>query len=130
MTEPSADNPPVLDHAEIDADHRGFAELVGRMSKLDDAQFAAEMGRLVDRTKAHFERENALMDHSGFPATEEHQGEHRRVLSDLEGFLTRAQRGLVPFARAYVFESLVPWFGLHIRTMDSALVAHLQRDGS
>lgn len=66
------------------------------------------------------------MDTYGFSALLEHKGEHRRVLGELLQFEQRAKRGLVPFARAFVNERLLPWFELHLVTMDSALAAHLR----
>lgn len=122
--------PILLDHPEIDADHQAFVELIGKLAKADDVGFATLFDELVEHTEAHFARENGLMDASGFPATAEHQGEHRRVVGELKQFAERVHRGLVPFARAFVAESLVPWFGLHIATMDSALVAHLRATGA
>jgi hemerythrin len=120
-------SPILLGHREIDADHAAFSALLAEVASAPDVAFATVFRRLVEHTIEHFGRENALMVRSGFPALREHQGEHERVLGELHQFLKRVERGLIPFGRAYVRETLPPWFELHARTMDSALAAHLAR---
>ncbi len=119
--------PLTLGHEVIDHDHAEFVALVRTLQDCPDAEFATGFAALVQHVQAHFGRENALMETSGFPAIREHQGEHHRVIGELLQFKSRVDRGLIEFGRAYVRESAPPWFNLHLRTMDSALVAHLKR---
>jgi hemerythrin len=67
------------------------------------------------------------MEQSKFPAMGEHKADHQRILGELAQFKKRLDKGLVSFARAYAVEKLPNWFTLHVMTMDSALVAHLNR---
>lgn len=116
----------LVGYEEIDEDHREFDELVEKLSSADNVSFATAFDELLDHTRRHFERENQLMEASGYPASGEHKGEHNRVLGEFEQFRKRVQRGLIPFGRAFVQDRLVPWFTLHITTMDAALAAHLR----
>jgi len=39
---------------------------------------------------------------------------------------TRVDKGMITFGRSFVRDRLPQWFGLHVTTMDSALVAHIK----
>ena len=62
----------------------------------------------------------------GFPAIPEHEGEHARVLADLEHLRRGLAAGRIHFARHYVKEGLLEWFSNHLATMDAALAACLR----
>lgn len=115
-----------LGYAPIDSEHQAFAALVAKLTASDDVAFPSLLAELLAHTEHHFEHENALMEQYDFPALPEHRGEHTRVLGELRQFKDRADRGLIPFARAFVAERLLPWFEQHLLTMDSALTAHLK----
>jgi hemerythrin len=116
-------------HELIDQDHAQFLDLLGRLDAASDADFPALFAQLFDHTERHFERENQLMGQSAFPAETEHKGEHQRVMGEFKQFKSRVERGLIPFGRGFVRESLPGWFKLHVSTMDSALAAHLKARG-
>lgn len=116
-----------LGQAQMDATHREFVDLVNGLEQAQGAAFAAGFAALVSHTRAHFAAELDLMQRSGFPATAEHDAEHRRVLGQLERFAQRVDRGSQLMARAYVRDEVPGWFKLHAITMDSALAAHLAR---
>jgi len=115
-----------LDYDVLDHDHALFVDLVNKLQDADNANFKVLFGQLMTHTQEHFERENQLMADSHFPATTEHKGEHQRVLNEFKQFKRRVDKGLVQFGRSFV-ESLPAWFDLHIKTMDSALVAHINK---
>lgn len=117
----------LLGHDVIDRDHGAFAALVAKLQCCSAVDFPTLFGELLEHTDEHFARENALMTESAFPALREHKGEHERVLGEFRQFKERVDRGFLPFGRSFVIERLVPWFALHITTMDSALVAHIQK---
>lgn len=112
---------------EVDQTHREFIALLNSMLDTDKQQFVTAFSRLVEHTRDHFANEKQLMQKSGFPAMAEHHAEHQRVLGELERFLQKALQGNIAFARAYMQQQLPGWFELHLATMDSALVAHLQQ---
>ena len=111
---------------EMDETHREFVVLLNALGGLKGEAFAAAFEQLLLHTRAHFANEDRLMAESGFPATTEHRGEHRRVLADLERLHGRLVQGRHAMARAYI-EAIPDWFREHAATMDSALAAHLTR---
>ena len=111
----------------IDQDHASFIELVNKMETANDREFVMLFNQLLIHTSEHFESENQLMAQSAFPAINEHQGEHHRVLAEFKQFQKRVDRGLLAFGRSYVTDSLPQWFTLHVTTMDSALAAHINK---
>ncbi|ANQ83621.1 bacteriohemerythrin [Azoarcus olearius] len=113
--------------AEMDATHREFVELVGRLAAADDASFPKLFAEFHDHTRDHFFAEDAKMKATRFNAIGEHISEHQRVLIELRSFNRNVQAGRMRFARAYVRENLKEWFDLHLATMDSALAAHLKQ---
>lgn len=115
-----------LNYDAIDEDHQAFAELVNKIKTSDNVQFATLYQQLLEHTEQHFDHENQLMERYQYPAMAEHRGEHNRVLSEIKDFKKRVDRGLMPFAKAFVMERLIPWFNLHLPTMDSALIAHIK----
>jgi hemerythrin-like metal-binding protein len=126
MTNPAAKPLQLLGHDVIDRDHRAFADLVSTIQASDNVAFPTLFRELIAHTREHFEREDALMVQYACPSLREHRSEHERVLGELQQFLARVDRGFVSFGRAFVLERLVPWFELHILSMDSALVVHLR----
>jgi len=127
MTATAAKPPVAVGFEVIDQDHEEFLTLVEKVQQADNSHFAAAFDTLLAHTQAHFELENSLMESSAYPAMGEHRGDHIRVLGEFEQFRKRVQRGLIPFGRSFVDERLLPWFNLHIATMDAALAAHLRK---
>lgn len=109
---------------EMDETHGEFAALVNLITETSDQDdLKLLLGKLVEHTRQHFAREEAMMRECGFRAIEEHVADHNRVLSDLERFVAMAARGAPHLARTFVSEFLPSWFETHAQTMDSALAA-------
>lgn len=112
-----------LDLPEMDDTHLEFIDLVNRLAGADKTEFITLFAELVEHTQQHFAHELEMMEQCRFPAIREHNGEHQRVLGDMNRIGTRVAAGSVAMGRAYVKE-LPSWFGLHALTMDSALAGH------
>lgn len=122
-----ADDPRyILGVSEMDDTHQEFIELVNRLQHSNKVDFAALFSQLLKHTKQHFDAEYQMMQTTQFPAIEEHQADHLRVLGDLERMGRSLNNGSVMMARAYVLEMLPGWFDLHAITMDSALAGHIK----
>jgi len=106
----------------MDDMHREFFALAAAAQLASDEEFPAAFEKLVDYTHKHFESEGQLMRACGFPAIDEHESEHRRVLGELDYLLARIKTGRLTMARAYT-EGLPIWISRHLQTMDSALAA-------
>ena len=114
----------------MDETHEAFIDLINTMiTTSDKQQFINQYEQLIDHTKQHFQREEEKMLETGFPATGEHQADHRRVLNELAGFQRSLQRGRIQLVRTFVKERLPEWFTLHLATMDAALAAHIKSVG-
>ncbi len=117
----------IVAHELIDNDHDEFISLLNKLDAADNAAFPALFQQLYEQTEQHFERENQLMKQFSYPGETEHKGEHQRVLGELKQFKSRVDKGLIAFGRSFVKDRLPQWFGLHVMTMDSALVAHINK---
>ncbi len=100
----------------------------GMQGEIDEAAITDLLENLIDHTRHHFARENALMEQYGFPAYPVHSGEHQRVLSLLDslqqGWLL--QRSLQPLAD-FLFAEWPSWFDNHVQTMDRVTAGYLQQ---
>ena len=110
----------------IDNDHDEFISLLNKLDAADNGEFPALFQHLYEHTEQHFDRENQLMKQFAYPGEIEHKGEHQRVLGEFKQFKTRVDKGMIAFGRSFVRDRLPQWFGLHVTTMDSALVAHIK----
>jgi hemerythrin-like metal-binding protein len=110
----------------MDRSHREFVDLVNRMDRATDANFAYLFTDLMHHTRAHFATEDVLMRATGFPESQAHRDEHARVLTEMEHFGQRLGRGRLARARAYVREQLPAWFERHAQLMDGPLAEHLR----
>ncbi len=102
----------------IDTDHEVFVAEINAAVAAADAEFPTHFAELVEHTRAHFAREEAIMESTGFFATAVHRAEHQRVLSEMERVADRLEAGDATFARQYVAEQLPAWFMQHRNTMD------------
>ncbi|GHT88955.1 hypothetical protein AGMMS49543_27770 [Betaproteobacteria bacterium] len=115
---------------EMDVTHREFVTQVAELIASDAAAFPARFSALVEHTRAHFAAEDANMQATHFPARSEHNSEHRRVLEEMGAFQRALQSGRSGLARTYVRDGIPAWFRQHLATMDSALAAHLKKQGA
>ena len=109
----------------IDRDHEEFVALLNQLDSASNSDFPALFQQLQEHTEKHFDRENSLMLQFAYPGEIEHKSEHQRVLGEFKQFRTRVDKGMIAFGRSFIRERLPQWFELHVTTMDSALVAHM-----
>lgn len=112
--------------AEMDDTHREFAAQVAVLIVADSASFPALFQKLLSHTREHFIAEGKLMRESKYRGLPEHEGDHHRVLGELQQLNRSLKRGHLPLVRAYVKEGLMDWFDTHVAMMDSALAMHLK----
>jgi hemerythrin len=100
----------------------------GMQGEIGEATISAHLENLIDHTRQHFARENALMEQYGFPAYAVHSGEHQRVLSQLDNLLQGwlKERSLEPLAE-FLFAEWPSWFDNHVQTMDRVTAGFLQQ---
>ncbi len=118
----------LLGYESIDESHHAFLELVSQAGSAEGEQFKSLFNEINEHLIKHFFEEEVLMDSCQFSASAEHKGEHRRILGEMNQFKRQIDRGRTQMAKAYVTDNLPQWFTLHIGTMDSALVATLNKE--
>ncbi|RCX33329.1 bacteriohemerythrin [Thioalbus denitrificans] len=108
--------------AALDADHKKLLRLINNLQTAIHYQTGEEfiheaLDELVDYTRTHFGREEALMRDNGYPDLEAHQREHRDMIDKVNGMVTRyhaeGEEALEPLARF-----LKEWLLNHINGTD------------
>ena len=86
------------------------------------------MEEWFEHTKAHFSRENTLMETYSFPAFHCHHSEHEQALDQLETiFLNWRERQDLNELAQYVQNIWPQWFVNHISTMDVVTSAFIKQ---
>ncbi len=114
---------------QMDQTHREFLECCVTTAQSRGSVFAENFRMLFEHTRQHFAEEERWMQETGYPALAEHRANHQRTLGDMDRFCQRARAGRLAMAQAWLNDSLMEWFDLHARTMDSALAAWLKQQG-
>jgi hemerythrin len=106
----------------IDDDHRTAVALMHEIAGADDSRVAGLFEAFVAHMREHFERENALMRASAFPAQHCHFDEHTRVLALLDAIAADVAAGRPEAARRFAADAGPAWFIDHRNTMDLVTV--------
>lgn len=112
-------------NATIDSDHRRLISLINRLdAAIVSGEEPATLGSILDElatcTKAHFSREECLMQRIRYPEFNSHKSQHDGLLSDLTKIQRTFHSGELPLSeRTSAF--LSKWLILHICTSDIAL---------
>ena len=117
----------VLGVSVMDDAHEEFITLYNELMNTDDSHFAELFDKFYQHTKDHFEEENQLMEDTDYPGIKDHKGEHQRVINELNYFKGKVDEKKFSFPRFYLKDRIPTWFRLHLSTMDSALVAHINK---
>lgn len=111
--------------------HREELILVNSVSaaiaKNDTAQISELCEQWLEHTKAHFGKENTLMETHHFPAFHCHHGEHVEALQGLESVINDWKENADLDALAtYVRDTWPAWYINHISTMDTVTSAFIK----
>jgi hemerythrin len=116
-----------LGNDDIDRDHRSAVEAMSQLAVAADADVPALFGAFAAHMREHFERENALMRATGFPARACHEGEHERVLGLLDELAAEIAAGGLETARHFARRAGPAWFIDHRNSMDFVTVDYARR---
>ncbi len=125
--------PPVT--VAIDFMNQDHAEFVLQLSQLNtalenasDKKVSELMTQLFEHTTEHFSHEEAEMQRINFPPYPMHKSEHDQVISLLEGAVSNWEtEHSRPQLQQFIKETVIPWFYLHVETMDSITAQFIQR---
>jgi len=82
----------------------------------------------LDHTKAHFDRENTMMEKYGFPAYHCHHSEHVEALKGLEFIIKQwDEKANFDTLALYVSTTWPQWYVNHISTMDTVTSAFIKQ---
>lgn len=78
--------------AELDKDHKRLLNLINQLQTAAHYQTSVEyekeaFSELVDYTKGHFQREEALMEHYDYPGLAAHREQHKEMIAKVNGLL-------------------------------------------
>ena len=113
---------------ELDSAHRDFITQVGALIAATDAEFPSMFQALITHLREHFIAEGKLMRETKYQGLSVHEGEHHRILGELQQLNRSLKRGRMRLVRAYVREGLPEWFDTHLIMMDGALVAFVNKN--
>lgn len=128
MTTLQWDDALLLDQPELDTIHREFVDLLIEAESAPDEQLLALWQRIITHTEGHFGLEDRWMLAAGFAPENCHMHQHKMVLDILREGVSQAAAGNLQLLRD-MLPDLAKWFDYHARTMDAALVYHLQTTG-
>ncbi len=77
-------------------------------------------GRLIEETREHFLREEALMILHGYAGTKAHKAEHRMLFRNIRGYYSRLETGKAPITED-ISQFFKTWLTEHIRGTDREL---------
>ncbi len=112
--------------------HREELEIVNAIHSAIIAENEVEISQLcqqwLEHTKAHFDKENSMMEKYGFPAYHCHHGEHVEALQGLESIIEDWNEGHdIQSLTAYVKDTWPQWYISHISTMDMVTSAFIKQ---
>ncbi len=126
MRKPFDQNKHLLHNEHMDHTHREFLEIYNKADLESDDSIAEVVTKLYHHSIEHFEKEQELMQHYGYPRKREHTQEHERTLAQMRQFLAKKDSLFgKKLLRSYYLEALPEWFDLHLISMDSDLAHFL-----
>lgn len=88
-------------------------------SDTEDKRLSQSLQEWLEHTVAHFERENQLMQETGFPAYAIHSDEHEIALNQMKNVIGAWQENKdIELIANYVFTLWPEWFNSHVNSMD------------
>lgn len=115
----------VIDHGPIDDDHRHLVELVNQLHTATSEGKGIEvvdgiLKNLIEYTKGHLRREEALMTALRFPQLAQHKVYHDRFTEHIDALKQKYDAGSITVA-AQLSTVLRDWLSIHIRRSDKEI---------
>lgn len=120
------------DHEEATNVTNALLALVGAADngEVNSQEISDTLNELLLHCQEHFAREEKQMQKIDFPPYPVHQGEHQRVLAEMEGeLLAWNKEGDVERLKRYAEITLPEWFIGHIKCMDTVTAMFISQSG-
>lgn len=110
----------------IDRDHQIIFSLANKASykEIDDADMSNIVGELIDYTRRHFRREEAVMEACGFPDFEAHRELHYALESQIQEFAAQWRKVRKPQILSSLQTFLQDWLVVHIAESDTKIAEY------
>lgn len=113
-------------------DHAKFVQLIIQLNTAlenePDEKISKLMAQLFKHTTKHFSHEESEMKRINFPPYPMHKGEHDQVISLLENAVSNWETGHSrSLLKQFIKETVMPWFYLHVETMDAITAQFIRR---
>lgn len=114
----------------IDADHKKLIDMLNCLHFMsiagdDDDAIGRVLSGLVDYTRVHFRREEALMQAAHYPGFAAHQRLHRELSAKLRSFETTYANDPDTFDVEAFYDFVADWLLVHVMTVDMKLKPYL-----
>lgn len=115
----------------IDKDHQVIISLLNRVAHedLDDDEVEDIVRELVDYTRYHFRREEAVMKVCGYPELENHRQVHRELTAKMTDLAEIWHQEHDPKHIQVLLKYLRDWWIAHIVNVDSEIAQHAKGKG-
>lgn len=121
------DSKHLLNFEEMDRLHVEFIEIYNSVDKNSFESYINVVSKLKEQSIRHFCSEEELMQKYNYPRKREHTDEHKKVLAEMDYFLSKSATPLGKnFLKSYFNEKLPYWFDTHLLSMDSDLSAFIK----
>lgn len=110
----------------IDKDHQVIVSLLNRVTHrtADDPELNTVIEELVDYTRDHFRREEAVMEACGYPDLEKHRGRHRDLTAQVNDLAGTWRKGRNPEMLHHLRKFLREWWIGHIVKVDTEIAQY------
>jgi hemerythrin len=109
----------------MDKDHAAMEALLEEAYRADEAALPGLFAKIEAETRAHFRREEELMQSAGVPILHCHIGKHEQFLAELgRGREAAAQNDLLNLRR-FLCSDLPELFSDHVQTVDRVTAGFL-----
>jgi len=117
----------LLNYEKMDDLHKEFVDIYNSLEDQTAQSYKNVMIKILEQSKRHFCEEETLMDTFKYPRSREHKDEHKKVLTEIEYFMSKADTKMGQMLIAsYYKEKLPSWFDLHLISMDSDLSSFMK----
>jgi hemerythrin-like metal-binding protein len=120
-----------LGHPSIDADHKTLIDILNRLHFMavagdDETAIGRVLSELIDYTRCHFRREEALMQAARYPKFAAHQKAHHSLTAKLNEFEVAFASDPQRFDVESFYDFVADWLLVHVMTIDMKLKPYLK----
>lgn len=126
MTRPNS----VLGVPLMDEDHARLEALFDRTAETPDAGLPALLAEVEAETRAHFAREETLMQSAGVPVFHCHAAQHRLLLAEFARPYDAVSRGDMESLRRFLGDTLPEMIAAHVNSVDHVTASFLNGETS